>query len=42
MIDADKTNGYDCYPEKIAQIVLMHELISPDEKNDFERFVRGV
>jgi len=33
--------GYDYYPETIARVILEHELILPDEKNDFIRFVRG-
>jgi len=41
MINTKQAKGYDYYPERIAQIVLSHELIFPDEKSDFERYVRG-
>jgi len=32
---------YDYYPEKIARIVLEHDLILPNEEKAFASFVRG-
>ncbi len=36
-----KKNMYDYYPERITQVVLEHELIGPEQRSDFERFIRG-
>ena len=32
---------YDYYPEKIAKIMMEHDLIHPIEEKDFTKFVRG-
>lgn len=32
---------YSFYPEKIARIVVEHNLIMPNEEKDFTAFIRG-
>lgn len=33
--------NYDYYPEKIAKIMMEHDLILPTEEGDFTKFMRG-
>ena len=40
MIAEEQT--YDYYPEKITTIILEHNLIEPDQQQDFIKYLRGV
>jgi len=35
------TRNYNYYAENITRVVLEHGLIEPDERTDFESYVRG-
>lgn len=38
---AASAKSYSFYPEKIARVVLEHDLIMPGEEHSFASFVRG-
>ncbi|MFH1590118.1 MAG: hypothetical protein ABIB43_06135 [archaeon] len=33
--------SYDYYPEKVARVMMEHDMIFPSEEKSFARFIRG-